>query len=115
MGVKLVKVEVKRYRSIYDEPVVLELADGMNALVAPNNVGKSNLLRAIALAFGEDYVDGFSQNRDAPAGLLWARPSVTLTFRVHDPVSQREKTLLRYADSYERSAVPRRRDTYANR
>ena len=52
--------------------MALELGAGMNAFVGPNNVGKSNVMRAIALGFGED-VDGFDLERDTPANFLWGR------------------------------------------
>ena len=59
MGVKLDKVKVKGFRSVAtDDGLTLPLGSGMNAFVGPNNVGKSNVMRAIALAFGEDIDEG---------------------------------------------------------
>src|SRR4051794_12991846 len=96
VGIKLAKVEIKAYRSIAEaDGMTLCLAPGMNAFVGPNNVGKSNAMRAVALGFGED-VDGFDLQRDTPANFLWGKPRVTLEFRVEKPTAA-EKTLLRRA------------------
>jgi len=104
VGIKLAKVEVKAYRSIAGDGMTLQLGSGMNALVGPNNVGKSNVMRAIALVFGED-IDGFDLSRDTPANLQWARPRVTLEFRVDRP-SGAEPTLLRRAKEIENEVNP---------
>lgn len=104
MGVKLAKVEVKAYRSIAGDGLTLHLGTGMNALVGPNNVGKSNVMRAVALGFGED-IDGFHLERDTPANLQWARPRVTLEFRVDRPRGA-EPTLLRRAKEVESDVKP---------
>jgi 5S rRNA maturation endonuclease (ribonuclease M5) len=123
MGIKLASVEVKNFRSIWDPrdegpgdgKLVLELGNGMNALVAPNNVGKSNVLKAIALALGEDHGDGFLAERDRPTALQWAVPSITLDFRLEVPLSTPEATLLRRAEEYERSVGGLSTQTYAGR
>ncbi len=100
MGIKLAKVEVKAYRSIGEgSPMTLTLGSGMNALVGPNNVGKSNVIRAIALGFGED-IDGFKLERDTPANLQWARPTVNLEFRIDRPAGA-ERTLVKRAKAVE--------------
>lgn len=104
MGIKLAKVDVKAYRSIASEGLAFELGSGMNALVGPNNVGKSNVMRAIALGFGED-IDGFKLERDTPANLQWARPTVNLEFRVDRPAGA-EKTLLKRAAEIEEDVKP---------
>lgn len=95
MGIKLTRIEVRSYRSIA-ELVRLELAGGANVLVGPNNVGKSNVMRALGLAFGEgDHA--FELARDVPAGTPAARPTITLDFQVTPPRRGFERTLLRYA------------------
>lgn len=81
---KLTRVEVKSYRSLFTEPddqrgFVLELADGMNALIGPNNVGKSNLLRAVALAL--DPNSPFDREADMPGRMQWGLPRITLSFQ----------------------------------
>jgi hypothetical protein len=51
---KLSSIEIRNYRSIFcetGEPSLnLELGDGVNAIAGPNNTGKSNIFRALALA-----------------------------------------------------------------
>lgn len=102
MGMKLTRVDIKSYRSIRD--VTVELGDGANAFVGVNNVGKSNLMRAIALAFGED-IDGFDIQRDAPAFTLWGRPTITLWFQVGKPEGP-EKRFLKLARKTEEQVRP---------
>jgi 5S rRNA maturation endonuclease (ribonuclease M5) len=74
----------------------------MNVLVGPNNCGKSNFLSAVALAMNRDF--DFQPNRDIPVQMSWAFPRVLLDFQ-SDGKSSPEKTLLRYAEEYERSVV----------
>jgi 5S rRNA maturation endonuclease (ribonuclease M5)/energy-coupling factor transporter ATP-binding protein EcfA2 len=112
---KLTRIEVKSYRSLYSEPddqhgFVLELADGMNALIGPNNVGKSNLLRAVALALDPGFP--FDRAADFPRSMPWAFPRITLTFQC-DRRSAMEATLLRYLEDYERQLVPEGKPTHA--
>jgi putative ATP-dependent endonuclease of the OLD family len=103
---KLTQVEIKNYRSIThdystNESFVLDLSDGMNAIVGPNNVGKSNILRA--LSFALDPESPFDRSQDMPKTWdSWSKPVITLTFEVRNV--GREKTLLKYVDDYERKA-----------
>jgi putative ATP-dependent endonuclease of OLD family len=101
---KLTHVEVKNFRSLFADPsdavFAVSLADGMNAFVGPNNTGKSNLLRAIALALDADFP--FDRQTDMPGTLEWARPRITLQF-ASDGRASVEKSLLRYCEQYERS------------
>lgn len=48
---KITSLEVKNYRTL--ENINLVLSDGYNALCGKNNSGKSNLIKAIRLLFGE--------------------------------------------------------------
>jgi putative ATP-dependent endonuclease of OLD family len=103
---KLTKVEIKNYRSIFEvsgSSLCFHVGSGMNALVGPNNCGKSNVFRAIQLAL--DGADGaFDHERDKPSPLLWARPTITLDFEVTrrtGPV----RTLLQRLEEYEQSAL----------
>ncbi|HZU17866.1 MAG TPA: DUF4268 domain-containing protein [Candidatus Dormibacteraeota bacterium] len=111
---KLTRIEVTNYRSLFADSsnrvFSVELADGMNALIGPNNCGKSNVLRAVALALDPTFP--FDRRRDWPATLTWARPRVTLEFRC-DPRRPPERTLLKYAHEYELNANGGRPETYA--
>ena len=116
-GVKLVKLEVQNYRSLFADAagrhLVLDLGDGVNCIVGPNNCGKSNIFRALAVALDPDF--RFDRAKDMPASTVWAKPTITLTF--HVPRRGRgnsESTLLRHLESYERSAQPNARATYAS-
>jgi len=103
--VKLTRVEIKNYRSFFaEEPVALELdlAEGMNTLVGPNNCGKSNLLRAVALAM--DPAHPFDRSRDMPAQMMFAFPRIVLHFACEGRTAP-EKTLLKQVAEYERSAT----------
>jgi putative ATP-dependent endonuclease of the OLD family len=108
MGVKLTKVEIKNYRSIFEAPgastCCLQLAEGMNAVVGPNNCGKSNILKALALALEEGEEGTFVRERDEPTQLLWARPTITLDFVVERAAGP-ERTLLQRLEEYEQSAL----------
>lgn len=111
---KLTRVEIKNYRSLFAaktaQTVSLEIAEGMNALVGPNNVGKSNLLRAIALALDPDYP--FDRERDMPGTLMYAFPRVTLEFACEGKRAP-ERTLLKRAEEYEQSLLKSGKRTYA--
>lgn len=115
---KLERIEIKNYRSLFDDRAanttfVLELGDGVNAIAGPNNVGKSNVLRALSLALDPDF--RFDRSLDMPAGWVWSKPAVTLTFKV--PAKgrpSRERTLLQRVDEYERKVNPGVKRTYAD-
>jgi predicted ATPase len=108
MGIKLTKVEIHNYRSIFEEygspAFAFSLTPGTNALIGANNCGKSNILKAIALALEEGEEGTFVSDRDVPVQKVWARPTITLDFVVERPSSP-ERTLLKYLDEYERSAL----------
>jgi predicted ATP-dependent endonuclease of OLD family len=106
---KLSRVAIQNYRS-FPERLELPLAEGMNAFVGPNNCGKSNFLRAVGMALDPDYeFDGAS---DVPGQRKFAYPRTTLTFQCEGATSS-EKTLLKYAEAYERSVVGPTKPTYA--
>jgi predicted ATP-dependent endonuclease of OLD family len=99
----LKSIEIRNFRSLYDEgdgAFKLDLADGFNVIVGRNNCGKSNILRAVALAMDPEFP--FDKACDLPAQKLWAWPTVTLAFAVPGRTGP-EKTLLRHAAAYERS------------
>lgn len=116
-SVKLVSIDVRNYRSLFfdydaQRGFSLELGDGMNAIAGPNNSGKSNLFRALALALDPDF--SFDRARDMPAPWHYAKPSVTLTFQI--PLRGApgpERTLLKYLEECERKTHPKGRATYA--
>jgi hypothetical protein len=107
--VKLTKILVQNYRSFTDK-TELALSGGMNALVGPNNCGKSNLLSAVGMALDPDY--RFDRKHDVPGQRKFAFPRSTLTFQC-ETISQPEKTLLRYVEAYERSVGGFTGSTYA--
>src|SRR5262245_47434424 len=91
----------------------MELADGVNVIAGPNNTGKSNIFRALALALDPDVT--FDRATDMPAPWSWSKPSVTLTFQIPlRGAAQREKTLLRHLEDYEKKAHPTGRRTFAS-
>lgn len=107
---KLERIEVKNYRSIKSgegkDSLILDLGDGMNAITGPNNAGKSNVFRALALALDPDFE--FNRALDMPASASWAKPTVTLTFKVPKRGrTPREDTLLKNVEAYERAVRPK--------
>lgn len=107
---KLVRIEVKNFRSLA-EPLDIRLTEGMNALVGPNNCGKSNLVRALRMALDSTYA--FDSTDDVPGQRLFAFPRTTLTFNIKTPTSS-ELTLLRYLKSYENTVSRTAESTYAD-
>ncbi|MCC5953685.1 MAG: AAA family ATPase [Acidimicrobiia bacterium] len=111
---KLKTIEVKNYRSLFADAdgqhLKLDLGDGLNAIVGPNNCGKSNVFRALAIALDPDAA--FDRSADMPAPFVWSRPTVTLTFQAshHGP----EGTLLKRLKEYEQAANPSGKRTYAD-
>lgn len=100
---KLTKVHIRNYRSIFgDDWLTVLLSEGMNALVGPNNCGKSNILRAVGMALDPDFP--FDRTVDLPGPLQWAFPKVVLEFSCEAKYGP-EKTLLKYVADYERSAA----------
>ena len=105
---KLTTVSVKNYRSYVAnngdrKGPVLSLGSGLNLLVGPNNCGKSNLLRAIALALDPLDCQRFDPECDTPIQVHRDLPSISLHFKC-DPWIGVEKTLLSLLGDYEKSA-----------
>src|SRR5690606_3461121 len=61
---RLTRLQVTNYRSLFGERVDIDLSPGMNAIIGPNNCGKSNLLRALALALDPEW--SFDRSLDLP-------------------------------------------------
>ena len=78
---RLIDVRVSNYRSIKDEQSII--FDGSTTLIGPNNSGKTNALRAIALLFG-GYENKFSYDRarDLPVDRPAKQTSVIGTFKI---------------------------------
>ncbi|KYF49447.1 hypothetical protein BE08_33030 [Sorangium cellulosum] len=106
---RLTKVTLWNYRSFWspdpegdnEEPpaAAIELSPGVNYITGPNNVGKSNLLRAIALAL--DPNAECDQLVDRPKAKTWG-PSIELEFSTGDAPSAAVKRLLADVEAYER-------------
>ena len=77
-----------------------ELGAGMNTLVGTNNCGKSNVLRAVALAL--DPHSSFSPDMDNPGPRPFAHPIVTLSLCT-DGDRTVDQDLIDAARAYERS------------
>lgn len=108
---KLTNIHIKNYRSIFgDDWLEVPLSEGMNALVGPNNSGKSNILRAMRMALDPDFP--FDRGADLPGPPQIAVPKVVLEFAC-DAKYGPEKTLLGYVAAYERSAA-RGKKTFAD-
>lgn len=103
----LATVTVRNFRSFITDQghstPSLDLGDGLNILVGPNNCGKSNLLRAIALALEDSGGSRFDPKQDIPHQLSWAYPHITLSLRCEGKTAV-EKTLVRFIHEYEKSA-----------
>lgn len=113
---KLTEIEVRGYRSLFQGDgghFKVALGGGVNSLVGPNNVGKSNVFRALALALDPEFE--FDRGRDMPAGWTWSKPTVTLTFRIQKRgMSSRERTLLKRLREYEEAVHPGRSGYFAD-
>lgn len=81
---RLKTLEIRNFRSLFadaeNQAFKLELGTCMNVLVGPNNCGKSNVFRALAVALDPTY--RFDRSTDMPANWPFAKPVVTLTFEV---------------------------------
>lgn len=96
---RLTRLQVTNYRSLFGERVDVNLADGMNSVIGPNNCGKSNLLRALALALDPTFP--FDRARDLPPLGPATRTRVVCTFEVG--ATAPEQTLLARTGEAERA------------
>jgi putative ATP-dependent endonuclease of the OLD family len=115
---RLTNVTIRNYRSYAvgqrQKTPDVELGAGLNLIVGPNNCGKSNLLRALALALqdpSDPMAIPFNSAVDLPRQLQWAYAVVTLRFQCGS--TSVEKTLLKYLHEYEQSAGAK--STYAEK
>lgn len=97
---KLTHVRIKDFRSFVGEHQ-FDLTSGVNYFVGPNNSGKSNLIRAIALVLDPDAE--YLAEHDRPASTVGVgQPRVTrITLTFHVGTTAPESTLLRRAQKYE--------------
>ncbi len=112
----LTRVRIRNFRSLWSDgfgpSIELNLGNGVNYLAGPNNCGKSNVFRAVALAMGSRRSQGFSRKHDKPKQLSWAYTTITLDFKVTQKYGP-ERTLLRYAREYEESVPGVRRPLFS--
>ncbi|MHB1447051.1 MAG: ATP-dependent nuclease, partial [Acidimicrobiales bacterium] len=106
---RLTRLQVTNYRSLFGERLDLELGPGMNAVIGPNNCGKSNLLRALALALQPDAT--FDRGVDLPPLGPATRSRVVCIFEMGS--SGPEETLLNRVRDAERALSGSER-TYAD-
>ncbi|RJP76402.1 MAG: hypothetical protein C4524_10005 [Candidatus Zixiibacteriota bacterium] len=103
---QITTIKIKNFRSIWYKGqgslFTLNLSPGINYLVGPNNCGKSNILRALDLAFNDDNGNIFDMKADSPSALAYSRPTIEINFLKNTNVSS-EKTLFRFAEEYESS------------
>lgn len=115
---KIYKIAVRNFRSYVSDnegpSIEIDVGDGLNLFVGTNNCGKSNLLRAVALALGDWEGTGYDQQKDRPAQIQAKKHPhsiITLMFKLN-PDQQVEHTLLDYLNEYERTLSPKH--TYAS-
>lgn len=114
---RLHRVRIKNFRSIFkdedegDMELEIELSPDGNYIVGPNNVGKSNVFRALRLALEPESVE-YDPKLDQPKQMRYAYPTITLDFQMERQRSP-YKTLLRYVEEYERSIVGEEGETFA--
>lgn len=102
---RLTRVTLWNYRSYWSDDggppsVDVELGKRVNYLVGANNVGKSNLLRAIGLAL--DPGATYDASIDRPQGKAWG-PSILLEFAAGPAPTAEVKKLLQEVEAYERT------------
>ena len=107
---RLTRLQVTNYRSLFGERVDIDLSPGMNAIIGPNNCGKSNLLRALALALDPEW--SFDRSLDLPPLGPNTRTRVVCHFEVGS--SGPEATLLAKVGEAEK-ALSGRDVAYADR
>jgi len=91
----------------------MDLSPQGNYIVGPNNVGKSNIVRALQLALRPEGQRAYNPETDIPKQKHWAYPTITLDFEMQRRRSP-YKTLLRYVDEYERSVADSNATTFAD-
>lgn len=104
----LKSLKIKNFRSFWSDdtrPTVdIELSTGVNYFAGANNAGKSNLLRALALAL-DTTAHPYNADIDRPKDKrVDTQSTVTLEFAFDGkPKTSPEQTLLKYVDAYERT------------
>ena len=112
---QLTSVEIRDFRSIFvddgGQPMRLQLGAGSNTLVGQNNCGKSNVLRAVALAL--DPHRPYAADVDRPGPRPFSHPIITLGF-VGDTAKATDAAVLAAADAFEESLTGRSDPTRAS-
>jgi 5S rRNA maturation endonuclease (ribonuclease M5) len=102
---RLTNVIIRNFRSFWsekDEPSAeITLSQGVNYLAGSNNVGKSNLLRAIAFALDPEGTR-YDTAVDKPQGLTGAT-AITLRFEAEPNPPEATKKLLAAVEEYEKT------------
>lgn len=68
MNIKIKKIHIKNFRSILDLKIEVEQKNGLIVFCGANNVGKTNVLKALALFFGKIT---FLSSTDSPSYKYW--------------------------------------------
>lgn len=90
---KILNARIRAYRTVRDE-INLDLRDGMT-LVGPNNVGKTNILKAIRLFFtGYDNDHAYEREKDLSFAQTSLRTSVVVTFDISSAADSETRKLL---------------------
>lgn len=90
---RITSARIRAYRTIKDE-ITLDLRKGLT-LVGPNNVGKTNILKAIRLFFtGHENELGYQRDRDLSFGQSSLRTSIALSFDISEESDADARQLL---------------------
>ncbi|MHB1127897.1 MAG: ATP-dependent nuclease [Bacillota bacterium] len=102
---KISHFRIKSFRTIKRE-IAVSLKDG-TCLVGPNNVGKSNLLRALQMFFtGYENKYGYTRERDLPFGVNNTQTSLICTFSAEQDNQYDEEVLSRYHQLHNMIPIP---------
>jgi len=111
---QLKEIVIRNFRSI--DEIKLHLGTGLNVFTGPNNSGKSNILRAVALTLDEKSVKPFSWEYNYPLDRKrLTRSTISLDFQL-DESRGPELTLKKYLIEYENSIIKKSKyETFAEK
>jgi predicted ATPase len=112
-------VRVRNFRSFWSDDARpsadIDLCRGVNYLAGANNSGKSNLLRALAMAL-DGQAHPYQPETDRPhQKRADTQSTVTLDFRFSTKPRGPLQTLVRYVNEYEQTVAGSKGPTYASR